>query len=196
MPKPTPGKGTEGEPDRPAARPHVQQIGTASGHGRVYQAGRDLTVHETVLPATALRPVTEVDAPPTTVNVPGHQQLFVGRDEELAALRTTLSAGRPAVVAAVHGLGGIGKSTLAARYATGQAGAFNPVWWITADTPPGCGRGWRPSPPRCSWSWPRPSPRRPSPSGSRPGWPPTRDGCWSWTTSPTPPTWRRCWPVR
>jgi hypothetical protein len=39
------------------------------------------------------------------------------------------------VVAAVHGLGGIGKSTLAAHYAAAHAGTFNPVWWITADTP-------------------------------------------------------------
>jgi len=41
------------------------------------------------------------------------------------------------VVAAVHGLGGIGKSTLAARYAIAQArtGRCHPVWWITADTP-------------------------------------------------------------
>ncbi|MEV0309649.1 FxSxx-COOH system tetratricopeptide repeat protein [Nonomuraea fuscirosea] len=139
MPKPTPG--TEPAADPPAARPRVQQIGVASGHGRVYQAGRDLTVHETVLPATALRPVTEVDAPPATVNVPGHQQVFVGRDDELAALRTALSASRPVVVAAVHGLGGIGKSTLAARYAAAHAGVFNPVWWITADTPTGIRAG-------------------------------------------------------
>ncbi|MEV4072180.1 hypothetical protein [Nonomuraea fuscirosea] len=88
MPKPTPG--TEPAADPPAARPHVQQIGVASGHGRVYQAGRDLTVHETVLPGTALRPVTEVDAPPATVNVPGHQQVFVGRDDELTALAAAL----------------------------------------------------------------------------------------------------------
>ncbi|MEU6796436.1 FxSxx-COOH system tetratricopeptide repeat protein, partial [Nonomuraea wenchangensis] len=38
-------------------------------------------------------------------------------------------------MAAVHGLGGIGKSTLAVHYARAQATMCNPVWWITADSP-------------------------------------------------------------
>ncbi|MEV5136820.1 tetratricopeptide repeat protein, partial [Streptomyces syringium] len=39
------------------------------------------------------------------------------------------------VVQAVHGLGGVGKSTLAARWATTRTPMHNPVWWITADSP-------------------------------------------------------------
>ncbi|NRQ38929.1 AAA family ATPase, partial [Nonomuraea sp. NN258] len=118
--------------DRP---PPVQMNATASGHGHVYQAAGDQTITQaTVLPAQALRPVIEVDAPPATMNVPGHQQLFVGRTDELAALETALQASGPVVVAAVHGLGGIGKSTLAARYAGTHTEVFNPVWWITADS--------------------------------------------------------------
>ncbi|SPL95756.1 Putative ATP/GTP-binding protein [[Actinomadura] parvosata subsp. kistnae] len=107
---------------------NVQVHAHASEHGHVTQ---------TVLPAAALRPVSEVSAPPATVNVPGHQQVFVGRGDELAAVEAALGASGPVVVAAVHGLGGVGKSTLAARYAAGQArsGAVNPVWWITADSP-------------------------------------------------------------
>ncbi|MGW6501348.1 helix-turn-helix domain-containing protein [Nonomuraea angiospora] len=58
--------------------------------------------------------------------MPGHRQVFVGRWQELAVLKEA--------VGAVHGLGGVGKSTLAARYAVAQAGACNPVWWITADS--------------------------------------------------------------
>ncbi|MFI9848567.1 TrmH family RNA methyltransferase [Nonomuraea sp. NPDC051941] len=89
--------------------------GWAFEQGRVYQAGRDLTVHETVL---ATRPSVEhVAAPPGTVNLPGHVGLFVGRDEELAAVKGALETGGEVVVAAVHGLGGVGKSTLAAHYA-------------------------------------------------------------------------------
>lgn len=38
------------------------------------------------------------------------------------------------MVAAVSGLGGIGKSTFAARYARLHSGRFHPAWWITADT--------------------------------------------------------------
>ena len=82
----------------------------------------------------ALRPVTEVAAPPGLANIPAHSQLFVGRAGELARLEETLGDAGAVVVAAVHGLGGVGKSTLAARYAARLAGRFNPVWWITADT--------------------------------------------------------------
>ncbi|WP_431919626.1 tetratricopeptide repeat protein [Nonomuraea jabiensis] len=106
--------------------------GWASEQGRVYQAGRDLTVHETVLPG--LRPIEQVAAPPRTVNLPGHAGLFVGRGDELAELEAALRTSGEVVVAAVHGLGGVGKSTLAARYALGQAKQCNPVWRITADS--------------------------------------------------------------
>ncbi|NAS20079.1 tetratricopeptide repeat protein [Herbidospora sp. NEAU-GS84] len=117
----------------------------ASSGGRVYQAGGDQTINEnqTVLPGETLRLVDQVAAPSHLVNIPaGHAQVFVGRGEELAVLGEALPSPRPGaeptgavVVAALHGLGGIGKSTLAARYAAAHAGVFNPVWWITADTP-------------------------------------------------------------
>ncbi|WP_219825859.1 tetratricopeptide repeat protein [Nonomuraea typhae] len=116
---------------------NIQMSARASGQSRVYQAGGDLTVNETVLPAEALRPVEQVDAPSAVVNVPVHAGVFVGRAPELAEVERALEAPGPVVVAAVHGLGGIGKSTLAAQYALGQARerAVNPVWWITADSP-------------------------------------------------------------
>jgi hypothetical protein len=102
--------------------------GWAFGHGRVYQAGRDLTVHETVL---ATRPsVEQVPAPARTLNLPGHVWLFVGRDDELAALEAALETDGEVVVTAVHGLGGVGKSTLAAHYARAQAKVC-----IKADSP-------------------------------------------------------------
>ncbi|MDP4511726.1 tetratricopeptide repeat protein, partial [Nonomuraea turcica] len=123
-------------------RPQVQMDATASGQGRVYQAGRDQSIHQTVLPVQALRPVTEVAAPPRLVNLPRHTGVFVGRGDELAGLEAALRGG-DVVVAAVHGLGGVGKSTLAARYARahaagrtagGDGAGLNPVWWITADS--------------------------------------------------------------
>ncbi|TYB56051.1 tetratricopeptide repeat protein [Nonomuraea sp. PA05] len=110
--------------------------GTASGQASLFQAGGDQVISQTVLPAETLRPITEVAAPPATVCVPWHEQVFVGREQELAELDTALRVSGGVVVAAVHGLGGIGKSTLAARYARAQAlsGTCNPVWWITADS--------------------------------------------------------------
>ncbi|SDP97813.1 NB-ARC domain-containing protein [Lentzea jiangxiensis] len=35
---------------------------------------------------------------------------------------------------AVHGLGGVGKSTLTAHFAAGQADRFSLVWWVVADS--------------------------------------------------------------
>ncbi|WP_208630420.1 tetratricopeptide repeat protein [Amycolatopsis kentuckyensis] len=60
----------------------------------------------------------------------------MGRTRELAQLESTVAgAGGRAVVVAVHGLGGVGKSTLAARFAELHTDRFSLVWWITADSP-------------------------------------------------------------
>ncbi len=74
-------------------------------------------------------------APPNMVNLPERVGLFVGRAPELARLDEAFEGTGGVVVQAVHGLGGIGKSTLAAKWAAGRTGSFNPVWWITAETP-------------------------------------------------------------
>ena len=42
---------------------------------------------------------------------------------------------------AVHGLGGIGKSTLAAQYAATHQRDFSVIWWITAASPAGIDTG-------------------------------------------------------
>jgi tetratricopeptide (TPR) repeat protein len=81
----------------------------------------------TVLPAEAFLPVGEL--PKRLVKLPAPTRLFVGRERELALLDG------PSAVVCVHGLGGIGKSTLVAKWAQGSTGDCNPVWWITADTP-------------------------------------------------------------
>ncbi|MFI6522599.1 FxSxx-COOH system tetratricopeptide repeat protein [Spirillospora sp. NPDC050679] len=74
--------------------------------------------------------------------------LFTGREAELAQLDDAFAPAskeegggevRSAVVhqrvGAVHGLGGIGKSTLAAHWAATRRERGGAVWWITADTP-------------------------------------------------------------
>ncbi|MGW4797347.1 FxSxx-COOH system tetratricopeptide repeat protein [Nonomuraea sp. NPDC004297] len=130
---------TRGEPGHLQPQPHVQLDAAASGQAKVYQAGRDQIVHQTTVQSKqTLRSVTELAALPRLVNVPLHTGVFVGRDDELAAMEAALRAGGNVVVAAVHGLGGVGKSTLAARYALTRAqdhgAGFNPVWWITAES--------------------------------------------------------------
>ncbi|MFF9013537.1 tetratricopeptide repeat protein [Streptomyces sp. NPDC014870] len=78
----------------------------------------------TLLPPEALR----VGAS-GLVHLPERTRLFVGRERELALL----DAGSGVQV--ICGLGGIGKSTLAARWAADRVADHTVVWWITAETP-------------------------------------------------------------
>ena len=89
-----------------------------------------------LLPSGALCAVAEVAAPPWVSNVPVQPPSFVGRAEELEILHDRLSeASGLVVIQAIHGLGGVGKSWLAAHYCRAEAERFNPIWWITADKP-------------------------------------------------------------
>jgi tetratricopeptide (TPR) repeat protein len=68
------------------------------------------------------------------IRVPEH---FLGRDDALAAIGTSLKRfeGRVAITA-VHGLRGVGKTTLAAAYAEKHRGDYRATWWIRAQTEP------------------------------------------------------------
>ena len=59
----------------------------------------------------------------------------MGRANELARLDAVMAGPGGVVVQAVHGLGGIGKSTLAARWAAAHASDYALTWWVTAATP-------------------------------------------------------------
>src|SRR5262249_8856692 len=69
------------------------------------------------------------------IRVPTH---FMGRDDALAAIEAALKRyeGRVAITA-LHGLRGIGKTTLAAAYAERHRGDYRATWWIRAETDPG-----------------------------------------------------------
>jgi hypothetical protein len=72
---------------------------------------------------------------PRVWRVPARIPNFTGRGAELAELARGLAAGPMVTVRAVHGLGGVGKTQLAAEYAYGHAGEYELVWWVTADEP-------------------------------------------------------------
>ncbi|MFJ2170395.1 tetratricopeptide repeat protein, partial [Streptomyces griseofuscus] len=59
----------------------------------------------------------------------------MGRGNELERLDAALAAPGAALVQAVHGLGGIGKSALAAHWAATRPHGHAPVRWIIADSP-------------------------------------------------------------
>lgn len=85
--------------------------------------------------AEPLIPIAEVPAPPGLARLPRRPEVFVGRSWELQRLDAALTGPEQVLVTAVHGLGGIGKTTLVARWVATRAHGFHPVWWITADSP-------------------------------------------------------------
>jgi len=66
-------------------------------------------------------------------NVPARNLGFTGREGLLAAVREWLAAGDRAVVQALAGMGGVGKTQLAIEYAHRFAEAYDVAWWINAE---------------------------------------------------------------
>jgi tetratricopeptide (TPR) repeat protein len=69
--------------------------------------------------------------------IPFRNPYFVGRETELQILRDKLTSGETAVIRqppeALYGLGGVGKTEIAAEYAHRYSGEYDVVWWIRAD---------------------------------------------------------------
>ncbi|MFI6520840.1 tetratricopeptide repeat protein [Spirillospora sp. NPDC050679] len=113
-----------------------QQNAHHTGPGPFVQAAPDSTINIGSVPA-----ILGQEAGWLPVSLPPHAgELFVGREAELArldaAFAATAGGGAAAVVhqrvGAVHGLGGIGKSTLAAQWAHRHRDEFDLVWWVVA----------------------------------------------------------------
>src|SRR6516164_7572186 len=63
---------------------------------------------------------------------------FMGRDDALAAIAAALARHQGQVaITALHGLRGVGKTTLAAAYAERHRGEYRATWWIRAQTEAG-----------------------------------------------------------
>lgn len=128
------------------SRPDTQAPVTASGSSAV-AAGRDIRQAQSgdgsfalhienagvVLPEACPSPES-VDCPPVLTNPRSRAALFVGRHEEISLLDGAEATPGQASAHVLHGLGGIGKSTLAARWAAEYGASHAPVWWITADS--------------------------------------------------------------
>ncbi|MFI0373267.1 FxSxx-COOH system tetratricopeptide repeat protein [Actinomadura sp. 1N219] len=99
-------------------------------------AGGNIVNSSTNVYQAAPLPRPEEVEPPawTPPTLPLRTTMFVGRNDELAELDAALADPGGVVVQAVHGLGGVGKSALAAQWAHRHADAHVLTWWITADS--------------------------------------------------------------
>ncbi|MEU2425336.1 tetratricopeptide repeat protein [Streptomyces sp. NPDC007851] len=120
--------------DEAAFEPRIHAAGERSiAAGQI----RDAYTGDVVLPADALQRAERVAAAPGTSNLPP-RPLCLGREEELAWLRRILIDRREGAITqsgTVHGLGGVGKSTLALHYAHRHRGDYTLIWWINAASP-------------------------------------------------------------
>ncbi|MFF4754684.1 FxSxx-COOH system tetratricopeptide repeat protein [Streptomyces sp. NPDC002514] len=111
----------------------LRSVAASGDVGMAVTGDNSVAVHvdqQVVLP---LDPAIAAPSPPHLGNVPARLG-FVGRHDELALLDRAMERERGVVIRALHGLGGIGKSALAAHWANRRADRFNPVWWIGAET--------------------------------------------------------------
>jgi transcriptional regulator with XRE-family HTH domain len=109
-------------------------LGMAESVGVVFaEAARGRTAAVDVLTAMkgAGQPLAGVM--PRLWNIPARNPAFTGREDLLEAVRDRLQAGYPTVVQALHGMGGVGKTQLAAEYAHRFAGSYGLAWWINAE---------------------------------------------------------------
>ncbi|MFE2724021.1 hypothetical protein [Kitasatospora sp. NPDC059327] len=91
----------------------------------------------TSLPTDVLNATRDIVAPPGAGNL-APQPICIGRDDELAWLRRALTTDGGTAVSrppTVHGLGGIGKTTLALMYAHRHRQDYTLIWWINAESP-------------------------------------------------------------
>jgi tetratricopeptide (TPR) repeat protein len=70
---------------------------------------------------------------PAVWNVRPRNPGFVGRDSFLVSVHEQLCSAARAVVQALHGIGGVGKTQLAIEYAYRFAGFYDVVWWVNAE---------------------------------------------------------------
>ncbi|MEV5210217.1 FxSxx-COOH system tetratricopeptide repeat protein [Micromonospora sp. NPDC053740] len=85
-------------------------------------------------PASEAGPRLPGSLPPVW-NLARRNPAFTGRDAMLVTLREKLQAGQHAVVQALQGMGGVGKTQLAIEYAHRFAGEYELVWWIASEQP-------------------------------------------------------------
>ena len=99
------------------------------------RAGYRTTGASGTMPAAGRLPtIEELGAPPVHFNIPLGNPHFVGRGPELAELKALFEADSASpIVTSIHGMGGVGKSQLAARYVHEALDDYRLIAWIRVD---------------------------------------------------------------
>ncbi|NAS20077.1 tetratricopeptide repeat protein [Herbidospora sp. NEAU-GS84] len=137
------GIGSDQDPGRDlgeGSSASIQMEATASGHGEVNQAGHNLTVNKTVNTVNTVNVHLPPPAPPVGQivegDIPRRPPAFQPRSGLLDALKAQVRQEGAAVIDAVTGTPGVGKSMLAASYAwTCQQVGWPLIVWINAQHP-------------------------------------------------------------
>ena len=116
----------------------AEPSGLLSGIVSASLVGIDAPEHrrEVILAAAEGRTLASPSRPRTFRGVPPINPHFMGREHHLKELRSKLhEAGNSGAFTpvAIHGLGGIGKTTLVVEYAHRYAGDYAGVWWAPAE---------------------------------------------------------------
>jgi hypothetical protein len=72
---------------------------------------------------------------PGVWKVPARNPNFTGRGADLAAVQAVLASGSMMTVQSLRGMGGVGKTQLAAEFAYARADDYDLVYWIAAEEP-------------------------------------------------------------
>ncbi|WP_244210870.1 FxSxx-COOH system tetratricopeptide repeat protein [Amycolatopsis kentuckyensis] len=127
-----------GSSSEPAAvvQPDTRNVDIPPPVGEVSPVVRTKIVREIADVASRSERRSGDEAPPVWGAVPPKNPNFTGRRELLDQLTERLGAGTTAVLpAALHGMGGIGKTQMAVEYVYRHLKDYDIVWWIQATQP-------------------------------------------------------------
>ena len=83
--------------------------------------------------AAVVPPIAEtISVEPSTLSIPPRNPGFTGREELLRVMRTRLE-GEPWQPLVLHGLSGVGKTSIAAEFVHREMQRYDAVWWIVAE---------------------------------------------------------------
>ena len=101
---------------------------------KVASRGRKAPLRQLAFPSDQPKPERFPGSLPDIWNLPVPRALdFFGRDDTLVKLREALQRRERGSTVSITGLGGVGKTTLAAEYAYRYAADYDVVWWVRAE---------------------------------------------------------------